>query len=571
MEEQVAEKPGILQNKVRTIEGIGVYFAARPLITVLGVKYLHLRMKDGSDLYVTEYGLPFTKCLMPESHWSDEKWMKEHSQRLPGTSAIYRATTKEVDGQSKEIVIKWNRMGQDIPGETRSLDVDNAEFNSPFMEFSLVLELRNTRFESPGEVHTHKPLAIYVPRKFVAGERLGRRRHKMEAIQRNHDEIELDWNRNYAVIYDWIKGIDGAQACREGLLDQDALVALTQRAGRDLERKGFAVGDNKPQHVIVRPAGNGGLVRDKTGETLYGLVDFELLKRTPDREQKIRAEKRHEYLVRQAHRFESREKFPQDLAAVNIMGVDYVYGQVESTGGALWVVGKDPMLFEYFLPEKWRRTPRTKISSSQQQTYTTVTKDNIHLVWRVSRVGQVPDADPYVRSEERILLHGYNSPFEEIALAMELSGRGIGTTYPRAIYMTGRRTTVSSSLVDHSRYETHADQETPDGQPILSRHHEYMTIWGFWTGPDDAMAARDEVVYKGIDALAAYRDKRLTKSEYFRLMRAMKKRLAAVGIEDLSLRGNHLLLSIDRQQKLAHDKNGQLLVRVCNFELLKKK
>jgi len=98
-----------------------------------------------------------------------------------------------------------------------------------------------------------------------------------------------------------------------------------------------------------------------------------------------------------------------------------------------------------------------------------------------------------------------------------------------------------------------------------------MTIWGFWTGPDDAMAARDEVVYKGIDALAAYRDKRLTKSEYFRLMRAMKKRLAAVSIEDLSLRGNHLLLSIDRQQKLAHDKSGQLLVRVCNFELLKRK
>lgn len=571
MEEQAAEKPVVLQNKVRTIEGIGVYFAARPLITVLGVKYLHLRMKDGSDLYVTEYGLPFTKCLMPESHWADDKWMDEHSQRLAGTSAVYRVTTKEADGRSKEIILKWNRMGQDIPGETRSLDVDNAEFNSPFMEFSLVLELRNTRFESPGNVRTHRPLAIYVPRKYVAGERLGRRRHKMEAIQRNHDEIELDWNRNYAVIYEWIKGIDGAQACRSGILDQDTLASLTERAGQVLAKKGFTVSDNKPQHLIVRPGNDGQLVRDKEGEVLFGLVDFELLKRTPEREQKVRAEKRHEYLVRQAHRFESRETFPQDLAPVNIMGVDYVYGQVESTGGALWVVGKDPMLFEYFLPEKWRRTPRTKISSSQQQTYTTITKDNIHLVWRVSRVGQVPDADPFVRTERRILDHGFNSPFEEIALAMELSGRGIGTTYPRAIYMTGRRTTVSSSLADDSRYESHAGQDTPDGHPILSRDHEYMTIWGFWTGPDDAMAAKDEAVYKGIDALAAYRDKRLTKNEYFRLMRTMKKRLAAVGIEDLSLRGNHLLLSIDREQQLARDKSGQLQVRVCNFELLTKK
>jgi len=91
-----------MQNRVRNIEGIGVYFAARPLITVLGVKYLHLRMKDGSDLNVTEYGLPFTKCLMPESHWADNAWMDQYSRRLPGTSAVYRATTKEADGRSRE-------------------------------------------------------------------------------------------------------------------------------------------------------------------------------------------------------------------------------------------------------------------------------------------------------------------------------------------------------------------------------------------------------------------------------------------------------------------------------------
>ena len=571
MEELVGERTRVMQSNVRTIEGIGVYFAARPLITVLGVKYLHLRMKDGSDLYVTEYGLPFTKCLMPESHWGDDRWMDLHSKRLPGTSAVYRVTTKEVDGRSREIIVKWNRMGQDIPGETRSLDPDNAEFNSPFMEFSLVLELRNTRFESPGQVHTHKPLAIYVPRKYVAGEQLGRRRHKMEAIQRNHDEIELDWNRNYAMIYEWIKGIDGADACRNGILDHDALNALMERSNKDLEAKGFTVSDNKPQHLIVRPTGDGALVHEKSGKILYGLVDFELLKRTPEREEKIRAEKRHDYLVRQAHRFESHERFPQDLMAVNIMGVDYVYGRVESTGGALWVVGKDPTLFEYFLPEKWRRTPRTKISSSQQQTYKTITKDNVHLVWRVSRVGQVPDADPYVRAEGRILAYGFNSPFEEVALAMELSGQGIETTYPRAIYMTGRRMTVSSSLVDHTRYESHAEEETPDGQPILSRHHEYLTIWGYWNGPDDALAVKDEAVYRGIDALAAYREKRITKSEYFRVMRTMKRRLAEVDVEDLSLRGNHLLLSIDREQQLARDASGQPSVRVCNFELLKKK
>ena len=41
-------------------------------------------------------------------------------------------------------------MGQDIPGKTEASDLTGAEFNSPFEEFSLLLELRNTRFESPG-------------------------------------------------------------------------------------------------------------------------------------------------------------------------------------------------------------------------------------------------------------------------------------------------------------------------------------------------------------------------------------------------------------------------------------
>ena len=482
-----------MHDAITQIDGIAAYFARKPLINVMGVKYLHLRMEDGSDLYVTEHGLPCTKCLMPENHWADEEWMEANSVRLPGTSALHRIRTKEVQGQAKDIVIKWNRMGQDIPGGTRSTDTD-AEFNSPFMEFSLLIELRNTRYESPGQLYTHKPLAIYVPRKYVEGSQLGRRRHRLEAIQRSHGEISIDWNRNYAVIYEWLKGIDAVEALRKGMLDKDAMTRLIECSNRTLNSKGFTVSDNKPQHIIVRPS-NGGLVKDRSSEVLYGLVDFELLKRTPTRENALRARKRHDYLIRQAHRFEPHEQFPSELTQVRFMEVDLVYGRVESTGGALWVVGKDPMLFDYFLPEKWRRTPRTKISSTQQM-YETVTKDNVHLVWRVSRVGQIPDADPFVRREKRILDYGFNSPFEEFSIAMRLSRAGIETTYPRAIYMTGHQSTVSSSLIDDRRYETHADERTPDDHPILSRHHEYVTIWGYWNGPDDALAEKDEVLYK---------------------------------------------------------------------------
>ncbi|NQT12690.1 MAG: hypothetical protein HQ582_08075 [Planctomycetes bacterium] len=88
------------------------------------------------------------------------------------------------------------------------------------------------------------------------------------------------------------------------------MAQLCRRANHDMEVEGYHVQDNKPQHVIVRPAPNAGLVKDKSGDALYGLVDFELLARTPAREEALRAAKRHDYLVRQAHRFEPREEFP---------------------------------------------------------------------------------------------------------------------------------------------------------------------------------------------------------------------------------------------------------------------
>ena len=47
---------------------IGAYLAKKPWITVFGVQYLHLQLRDGSDLYLTEYGRPFSRHLLPENH-----------------------------------------------------------------------------------------------------------------------------------------------------------------------------------------------------------------------------------------------------------------------------------------------------------------------------------------------------------------------------------------------------------------------------------------------------------------------------------------------------------------------
>ena len=551
---------------------LGVYAAhlgQRPRVRVFGVDYLHLRLDDGSDLYVTEYGLPFVSHLLPHNYWTDKDWFAAHSTKLAGTSTPYRITTKEIGGRSKDIVLKWNRMGEDIPGETQASDLNGAAFNSPFEEFALAIELRTMPARADAQFGVHKPLAVYVPRKYVEMDRLGRRRQKIQAIQKNHQEVTLDQNRQYAVIYEWMEGVDAAEACQQGLIEESTLRDLVSRTDRDMAQRGFRVRDNKPHHVIVRAAETGGLVNDETGRPRYGLVDFELLDRTPQHDEAIRGSRRRNYLVKQAHRFESTERFPPELTPVNIMGVDYVFGYAESTGGALWVVGRDPVLFEYFLPEKWRKTPRSNLSTLSR-VYETVTKDSIHLVWRVSRVGERPDLDPFVGDESRILAHGYNSPFQEVAYSLELARKGVDTTYPRAIYRSGHKPEETPRPVDDSRYVSHAALRTHDGHPILGENHDYIMLWGYWNGPDELLARRDEDVYRGIDALRAHRQGLIAQEVYIRTVRAAAQRLREAGFEDLDLRGNHVLLSLGKSGQLVRAADGIPVMRLCNLELLRR-
>ena len=123
-----------------------------------------------------------------------------------------------------------------------------------------------------------------------------------------------------------------------------------------------------------------------------------------------------------------------------------MFGHAESTQGRLWVVGYDPELFDYFLPERWRHTPGKKLSATSETHYT-LTKDNIHLVWKLSSVGEKPEVNPSNEIGAAILAHGFNSPFEEFSIALDLARHGIPTIYPRAIYMSGLESSRSALYV----------------------------------------------------------------------------------------------------------------------------
>jgi hypothetical protein len=538
--------------------------AAASEITVFGVKYLHLPLENGSDLYVTRWGRPFLRQLMPENHWADGEWAEANREKLPGTSSLYRMRTKEVDGVSKEIVLKWNRMGQEIPGETRATDLATAEFNSPFEEFGLVNELRNRSGADHRPLSTHKPLAIFVPRKLVDLERTGRKSWRIEKLVERHKEVTLDPKRNYAVLYEWIKGIDAAEAAERELIEPGVAGELLAESNRRLTRRGFRINDNKPHHLIVRPREGGEVLADRDGDILFALVDFELLERTPQHEQRVRASRRRTYLSRQPRRFERNREFPPALSPVSMFGVDYVFGRVESSTGALWVVGDDPVLFDYFLPAKWRRTPRSSLSESGR-VYETTTKDAVHLVWRRSRVGQSLPAD----ASRKARRHGYNSPFEEVSAALELSRRGVEATYPRAIYMSSHQSDSIGPPADGSRYDTHSDRLTPAGHPILSPDHHYIILWGYWNGPDELLAAQDNEYYRPINARLACEENRITPESLDNLLVDVGERMARAGIEALQLRADHLLLSIDTTGRIVTDDRGLPQARICSFDLLR--
>ena len=186
------------------------FFGGRPLpsngtpMNLLGVDYLHVPTRDGGDLYLTKFGLPFVEHLRLDN-WRDEDWFNEHRQELTGTSTVYKVPTKEIDGQKLDLVVKWCRVGEEVPIDTMTFDrFAHAEFNSPYEEFALVMEMRER--PADGAIRTNRPLAIYVPAERLELWQTGRLKPPHGPQDTKFRDVELDINRQYILIYQWVKG-----------------------------------------------------------------------------------------------------------------------------------------------------------------------------------------------------------------------------------------------------------------------------------------------------------------------------------------------------------------------------
>ncbi len=560
----------------------------KSLVNVLDVVYFHIKTIDGGDLYLSRFAEPYQEHLKIKN-WYERDWFTENRIRLKGTGSVYKVPTKEINGKSLDLVVKNCRVGEDVPFDTHTLEeFCDAEFNSPWEEFSLVMEMQESKY-GPKEmrVNTQRPLAIYVPPEKMQPWQSGRSRSKINRIRAKHPGIDLDILKQYKMIYGWIRGKNLLEVFEKIDIDDDELVhhlkMINYRVISDLDRKGYLMADMKPEHIIIsetdilRINEIGRLQNDfnaykrqvdflyeliKSG--LYSVVDYELLSRTKEHEDEVKNYRRHSYLDDQRDRFKP-TPLPNHLKSMDIFSVPYIYGRAESTGGRLWVVGRNASLFDYFLPERWRKTPSLKLSERSDVFYT-ITKDNIHLVWKPSRVGEMPDQDDKEKYDPKVQKFGINSPFEKFAIANTLNQIGISTVYVRAIYMTGSFKIEASS--DFRRYESHKNILDPEGNPILQENRNYITIRGYYNGPDHWVAEQRGSLYIPVDLEKAVYKGIINESECSVLVEWVKEKLKNAGYDGSLLKANDLLLVIDDNEEIMKNNSGKPEVIICNFELI---
>jgi hypothetical protein len=270
-------------------------------VCVYGINYARFILDTGGELYLTQDGWGMSTLVLPKAWFTEQRYATQGKPLEGATGTVYRLPTARPLGATRDVVVKFSRVAQDVPlffdresnpSVPLSLQ-ENVYFNDPFEEFALTHELRTGIYGPPEiRIRVKKPLAIYCPPMEYELWQLGRKAYmfNQSASRLQQDQarrgirvpVTLHRNRDYIVLYQWVKGLDAEHMFQKGLLDEPAMHALHHRVNKELLLKGFVMLDNKPRHVILREHRSTGGLLMRHAEMAYALVDFELLKRTPD-------------------------------------------------------------------------------------------------------------------------------------------------------------------------------------------------------------------------------------------------------------------------------------------------
>jgi hypothetical protein len=136
--------------------------------------------------------------------------------------------------------------------------------------------------------------------------------------------------------------------------------------------------------------------------------------------------------------------------------------------------------------------------------------------------------------------------------------------------MTGPVRETSRQASDLRHYDALAGLRTPEGEGLLRKDRDYITIWGFWNGPDELHAEEDGHFYSAYNAREAFAKNLISKETLQELIRLEDSRLIRCGFEDLNPKPDHLLVSFDEAGNLVKSWTGIAEGQLCNFELIRK-
>ena len=166
----------------------------------------------------------------------------------------------------------------------------------------------------------------------------------------------------------------------------------------------------------------------------------------------------------------------------------------------------------------------------------------------------------------KIRQYGINSPFEEFAISQALNAQGIHATYVRAVYVTGSLKIEISA--DSRKYQSHRSIKDIDDAPVLAAEHNYITIQGYYNGPDEWVSQQDGSLLTPVDLAKAVKKKIIDAAQSKAFLEKVVARLRAAGYDGSLLKPNDLLIAIDAQGRIMKDKTGEPDVIICNFEVI---
>ena len=273
----------------------------------------------------------------------------------------------------------------------------------------------------------------------------------------------------------------------------------------------------------------------------YSVIDYELLFRTPEHEDRVKASRRHSYLDDMRDRFNP-TPLPSHLSAHGDLRRT-VYLRPRGKHGRPHVGrGQERAAVRLFPARAMAQDPVPEPVGDQRGVSTRSRRTT--SIWSGKRPAWVSSrrtASSAPRRSQKIRLHGINSPFEEFAISQDLNGRGIHAVYVRAIYVTGSLKIEMS--VDPRRYQSHRAIVDIDGNPVLAAEHNYITIRGYYNGPDEWVPEHEDELLTPVDLAKAVRKGSSTRHRARTFLEQVVARLHDAGYDGSLLKMNDLLLA----------------------------